>query len=69
MTKVSLMIGGMHCGSCSMAIEMVLKDTKGVKSAKVDYNSKKAEIEFDPKQINVAELKRAVTKIGFTASE
>ncbi len=59
----------MHCGSCALAVEMVLKEKTGVASAKVDYNSKTAEVEFDPNKIKVDDLKKEIIKIGFTASE
>lgn len=69
MKKITLNVGGMHCGSCAMAVELVLKDKPGVKSAKVDYDAKKAEVEFDEAQVKVDDLKKEITKIGFTASE
>ncbi len=67
--KVSLNVQGMHCGSCAMAIEMVLKDKKGVSKIKVDYDKKKADVEFDPKQVNLNDIIGEIKKIGFNASK
>ena len=54
--KKILKIEGMHCSSCAMGVEMLL-NAKGIKS-KVDFNSKKAEIEFDPNKVSIEEIKQ-----------
>lgn len=64
--KKVLNIEGMHCNSCALGVEMAL-NTKGVKG-KVDFNSKKAEIEFDPDKISVEEIKKEIEKIGYKVS-
>ena len=61
--KKVLTIQGMHCSSCAMGVEMLL-GAKNVK-AKVDFNSKKAEIEFDPSKINIEEIKKEIEKSGY----
>ena len=64
MRKV-LTIKGMHCGSCALGVEMSL-GAKNVK-AKVDFNSKKAEIEFDPNKISFEEIKKEIEKSSYKA--
>ncbi len=68
LTKTTLTIEGMHCGSCALAIELILKEKEGVSSVKVDYNSKKAEVEFDENKVQLDDLKKEVSRIGFKAS-
>ena len=42
----------------------MLLNIKGAKG-KVDFDSKKAEIEFDPSKINIEEIKKEIEKAGY----
>ena len=64
MKKVILTIEGMHCGSCANSLAFML-DMKGIK-AKVDFNSKKAILEYDPKKIDLKSIKKDIEDIGYT---
>ena len=54
-SKITLSINGMHCGSCAYLIEDILKEQSGVKDAKVDFVNQicevEAEGEVDPQQL------------------
>ena len=63
--KKILKIEGMHCSGCAAGLEMAL-NAKGAK-AKVDFDSKEADIEFDPKKISLKEIKEEIKKIGYKA--
>jgi len=63
--KKTLKIQGMHCGGCATGLEMAL-NAKGIK-AKVDFDSKEAEIEFHPKQTSLKKIKEEIKKIGYKA--
>ena len=58
----------MHCGACSTGIEMFLSNTEGVISAKVDYNSKKAEVEYDDSKLKDSDIIKTVEEAGFKAA-
>lgn len=58
-------VGGMHCGACAMGIQMYLSNTDGVKSVTVDYNNKKADIEYDDAEINDEKIANAVSELGY----
>ena len=64
--KKTLTIEGMHCGSCAIGVEVLL-NTKGIKS-KVDFDSKKADIEFNPNEISIGEIKKEIEKSGYKVS-
>jgi len=66
--KKQFNIEGMHCGACSAGIEMFLSNTEGVISAKVDYNSKKADVEYDDSKIKNTDIIKTVEEAGFKAS-
>ena len=59
-------VGGMHCGACATGIQMYLSNTEGVKSVSVDYNTKKAEVEYDDAKINDDGISKNVTELGYT---
>ena len=61
--KKILKIEGMHCSSCAIGVEMLL-NAKGAKG-KVDFNSKKAEIEFDENKTSLEEIKKEIEKSGY----
>jgi len=62
-------IKGMDCGSCAVSIEMLLKNQAGVKSAKVDFDSKEATIEFDDTQFQFKEVEKIINQMGYTLTE
>lgn len=61
-------IEGMHCGACSTGIQMFLANTEGVISAHVDYNSKKADVEYDDSKIKDSDIIKTIEEAGFKAS-
>ena len=67
MAKKFYNIEGMHCGACSTGIEMFLANTEGVKSAKVSYEEKKAEVEYDENKVNDDKVIKAIEEAGFKA--
>ncbi len=68
MEKLKLDIVGMHCGACATLIQMNVSGIDGVKSAFVDYNTNKAELEFDPGKANKDQIFKAIEEVGYKAS-
>jgi len=68
MKHITLNIEGMHCGSCSTSIELMLSNTSGINSVKVDFNSKKADIDFDETKITEQAVISSIGEVGFQAS-
>lgn len=61
----SLTIDGMTCVmGCAKTIEDKLTITKGVKEAKVDFDSKVATITFDTNQQNIASLSKTIEAVA-----
>lgn len=67
--RINLAISGMHCSSCANIIERQLKKVAGVSEARVNFASEKASIVYDPSMTQITDLKDAVAKAGYTASE
>ncbi|MFH0903947.1 MAG: copper ion binding protein, partial [Methanobacteriota archaeon] len=67
-TTIALKISGMTCAACAANIEKVLKKLKGVESVAVIFSLAKAQVEYDPSLVSVAEMVSAIEGIGYTAS-
>jgi Cu+-exporting ATPase len=68
MEKIILSISGMHCASCAKIIETTLEEKEGVNSISVNYDSRKAFLEFDTQKTNLDELKSEIETLGYKAS-
>ncbi len=58
-------IKGMHCSSCVKNIQNAVMDLNGVKNVKVSLADEKAWVKFNPKKTNLAEIKKAINKLGY----
>lgn len=67
--NVTLDIEGMTCASCSAAIERTLKKQVGVTSISVNLATNKASLSYDPALIKMNQIKAAVDKAGYKATE
>ena len=68
MEKIILSISGMHCNSCAKIIETTLEEKEGVSSISVNYDSRKAFLEYDEKKTNLNEIKSEIDALGYKAS-
>ena len=67
--ELQLDIEGMTCASCSAAIERTVRKQKGVESISVNLATNKASLVYDPSVIKLSQIKQAVEKAGYKASE
>ena len=65
--KTTILVKGMHCPSCEILLIDVLRELKGVKSAKVSYADGKAIIEHDVTIASEKALCRAIEAEGYKA--
>lgn len=68
MQSILLTTGGMHCGSCSMLIEMTVEELPGISSVKADYGKGTTRVDFDPAVISTDEIMAAIVAAGYTAA-
>ena len=62
---ISLAIKGMSCASCSARIEKKVGGLEGVSSAKVNFASETATVEFNPEIIQAEQFPEEIKKLGF----
>jgi Cu+-exporting ATPase len=65
MRKVKLYLEDLSCPDCAKKIEKILNKTDGVENADVHFTTGKANVEYDPENINVDGLKDAVSTTGY----
>lgn len=63
--SVELTIHGMHCDGCAKTVETVLKAEPGVKAATISYAGGSARVLFEPAEIDLAGVVKAVERAGF----
>ena len=63
--KLTVPIQGMHCASCALKIESVLKGLPGVQSASVNYATEKASVSFDQQKTTIDAILSAISKTGY----
>lgn len=67
--KKILTISGMHCSSCAKIIETTLEENSGVESISVDYDSRKAFLEFDQEKTNFSVIKKEIESLGYSVDD
>lgn len=63
--KKRLRIDGMTCTNCQNKIERKLRNTAGIKQAKVSYNSGTADITYDTDIISLKDISEIIEKLGY----
>ncbi|MFT7507780.1 MAG: Cu+-exporting ATPase [Acidimicrobiales bacterium] len=65
MTKIVLKVTGMHCASCSILIDKLLKKQDGVINSNTSYGAQKVALEFDESKITLEKIDEFVNKLGY----
>ena len=68
MATTELRITGMTCGHCVAAVEKALKGQPGVRTAAVDLDGGRAQVEHDEGSVRPAQLIAAVEEEGYAAT-
>jgi P-type Cu+ transporter len=64
-----LKIEGMTCAACAKAVERASKKLDGVVEANVNFATEKLSISYEPSKVRVSDIKKAIEKAGYKASE
>ncbi len=65
--RLNLSLQGIHCSSCVFLNERLLNKTKGINSASVNYDTGRAEIEYNPDIIKISSIIQIIQSIGYDA--
>lgn len=64
---VVIEVDGMTCAGCEPHINDTLKQAKGIVSAEASYRNKNVKVVFNPQQISLEQIKKAIDEIGYKA--
>lgn len=64
---VKLAVDKMYCDACPITVSKAMQGVKGVKSAKVDYETKTAVVVFDDAATTVEAIAAASSNAGYPA--
>jgi Cu+-exporting ATPase len=67
--NVTLKISGMHCAVCAQTIEKALNQKEGVYKAVVNFALETATVEYNPEQISLEGIKKAIRDVGYGVIE
>ena len=65
MMKADIKINGMSCVMCSGAVEKAVRALHGVSRAEVNLGAEIAAVDYDPAQVNLDDISRAITEAGY----
>ncbi len=65
MNKAILIVNGMSCAHCVMAIERAVRALPGVASAKVDLGARTLSVEYVASKVSLEDIKRTVVDQGY----
>ena len=57
----------MSCAACASRVEKALKSTDGIINASVNLATGNAQVEYDPQEIGLSEIRQAIEKAGYKA--
>ena len=63
--EVVLQVEGMDCPSCAITIERSLSQARGVSNPAVNFATGRASLEYNPNEIDMSEIIKAVEKAGY----
>jgi mercuric ion binding protein len=60
-------VAKMTCATCPIAVKTAMQRVPGVHAVKIDFETKKATVTFDPTRTNAAAIAAASTNAGYPA--
>lgn len=67
MVKQIFRVDGMHCPNCAMNLESLEDTLPGVRQISASYKKGQMVVEYDEKQLDIAQIVEAVSKKGYQA--
>lgn len=66
-TQTVIPVEGMTCVTCTIPVEKSLKKLEGVQAAKASIAKKSVTVNYDPEQVQIEQLVKAVNSTGYKA--
>jgi copper chaperone CopZ len=68
-STISVNTPTIQCGMCQKTIEMGLKKIEGVSNSMVDLATKKTKVIYDSEIINISDLEKVISELGYQANK
>ncbi len=68
LSNITLPISGMTCASCVSHVEGALRELPGTSNVVVNLGTNKANLSYDPQQVAVKDMQRAVENVGYAVA-
>lgn len=65
----TIKIEGMTCTACAKAVERAIRKLDGVVESNVNYATEKLSISYEPSNLSIIDIKKAIDKAGYKAIE
>ncbi len=62
---LTLIVKGMSCGHCKMAVEKAVRGVNGVKDVEVDLEKGLLKVTYDPERASLTDIQNAVVDAGY----
>jgi copper chaperone len=69
MNTITFKVGGMSCMGCVNSVKRLLGQLPGISRIDVDLAGGRAEVDYDPAQVDPAAMRRAITDGGYTVAD
>ena len=66
--SVTLEVKGMTCDTCNITVQKALTNLDGIRSAVVTFEPPEAAVEYDPSKVQIEDMTRATTNVGYPAT-
>jgi len=63
--NICLTVSGMSCSHCENSVKKAVGALNGVDSVKVDLESKKVYVEYDPARVSLDAIEKAIEDQGY----
>jgi Cu+-exporting ATPase len=67
--QATINIGGMHCENCVASVEKGIKALEGIDSVSVSLSDSTAVVLFDPANVDIEKIGKAIEGRGFTVKK
>jgi len=66
LVETTVSIGGLHCESCVTSVEKGINELAGIQNVIVTLADSTAVVKYDATKVELAQIKKAVEKRGYT---
>lgn len=68
-SKLQMRIGGMHCSSCAVNIDLTLEDIPGVVESNTNYTKSLTQLTVKKEVVDIKKIEDVVKEMGYQVDE